>query len=587
MTESLVAAVIFGLSASVSGWFVVQGSRARLSGGALLVGGAATLIGCALVGLDVNDTAPPVFRVAGCLMLPLAVALYPRATWRDPVSFVVVVAVLGAGSICVIWSASTEPMSYVLVGALLLHSWWGFEQGSDEERRALTWSSLAYIGAGLIAGFVGFVVSADKGANTFSIPLMLLLFAFGPVAMVIGVLRPEFVDVRGLVTRAVVAATVLTTYVACAVGVTSGIEQLRGRPLESPPTIVICALLAFGVRPLQMLLRGVVDQLLFGDRPDPLSAATRVVDRIGDDPVLALRAIREALVLPYASLRADGRILATSGTEVTHVRTLPLQLGGDDVGEMVVGLRAGDMSLAAGDEQVLRIVAPLLAQTLRAQALATELIESRGAAIAAIEDERRRLRRDLHDGLGPTLTGVAFATDAARNQLQSDPARADALLERLRGDTTSAIAEVRRLVEGLRPPALDELGLVGALRQQTSALHTEGGSALSVTISAPNRLPDMSAAVEVTAYRVIVEALTNVARHAGATAARVELSVDGEALRLTVQDDGRGSTSWTPGVGMSSMRERVEQVGGTLTAAPNGDGGRVLAKIPLSSVASS
>ena len=144
-------------------------------------------------------------------------------------------------------------------------------------------------------------------------------------------------------------------------------------------------------------------------------AATDVVDQIGDDPVLALRAIREALVLPYASLRVEGADLATSGTEVTHTRTLPLQLGADAVGEIVVGLRAGDLTLAAADADVLRIVAPLLAQTLRAQALARDLQASRNAAITAIEEERRRLRRDLHDGLGPTLSGVAFA-DGRRSQ---------------------------------------------------------------------------------------------------------------------------------------------------------------------------
>ena len=91
------------------------------------------------------------------------------------------------------------------------------------------------------------------------------------------------------------------------------------------------------------------------------------------------------------------------------------------VGEIVVGLRAGDLTLAQSDADVLRIVAPLLAQTLRAQALARDLQASRNAAITAIEEERRRLRRDLHDGLGPTLSGVAFSADAARNQLVGDP----------------------------------------------------------------------------------------------------------------------------------------------------------------------
>ena len=398
--------------------------------------------------------------------------------------------------------------------------------------------------------------------------------------MVVGVLRPDVFDVRGVVVWGVVMFVTLIVYLSVFVGLVSSLEALGGDP--SPGALgLIAAVLAFGVHPTMVLLRGVVDQLLFGDRPDPLQAATHVADRIGDDPVLALRAIREALVLPYASLRADGRTLATSGTEVTHTRTLPLQLGGDAVGEVVVGLRAGDLTLAAADADVLRIVAPLLAQTLRAQALARDVQTSRNAAITAIEEERRRLRRDLHDGLGPTLSGVAFATDAARNQLHADPAAADALLERLRADTSAAIAEVRRLVEGLRPPALDELGLLGAMRQHAATLHADGGAALQVTISAPEPLPALSAAAEVTAYRIVVEALTNVARHAAATKAAVEIDVAGEDLHLTVQDDGQGARSWRPGVGMSSMRERAEQVGGTLTARPRSDGGRVEALIPL------
>jgi signal transduction histidine kinase len=584
---SLASAVMFGLSAAVSGWFIVQSSRSKVSGATLLIGGIVVLTGCAAGGLDLHDVEPFLFRTAGCLLLPTALVLYPRASWRDPLSFVLVVTVLGSGAVCMMWPAGVVPLGYVLVCTLLFHVWWAFETGDDDDRRALTWCSLAWIGAGLVAAAAEFFVLSATGRDaTFVWPLAVALLAIGPPSMVVGAVRPDFVDVRGLVTRAVVAATVVMVYVAIGVGVASAAELLRGRPLAATPTVVLCAVLAFGVRPMQVMLRGVVDQLLFGDRPDPLTAATSLADRIGDDPVLALDAIREALVLPYASLRVDGQTLATSGTEVTHTRTLPLQLGDDEVGEVVVGLRAGDMSLAAGDEQVLRIVAPLLAQTLRAQALATELIESRGAAIAAIEDERRRLRRDLHDGLGPTLTGVAFATDAARNQLQSDPGRADVLLERLRGDTTAAIAEVRRLVEGLRPPALDELGLVGALRQQTSSLHIDGGATLQVTISAPAHLPEMSAAVEVTAYRVVVEAVTNVARHAEASRAHVELDIEGEALRLSVQDDGRGGGAWRPGVGMSSMRERVEQVGGTLTAAPCDEGGRVDAVIPLSATSS-
>ena len=151
-------------------------------------------------------------------------------------------------------------------------------------------------------------------------------------------------------------------------------------------------------------------------------------------------------MLPYASISADGEELATSGTSVTDTRRFPLSLGSDDIGEIVVGLRPGDLTLSAGDEQVLRIAAPLLAQTLRARLLTNDLRESRAAAIAAIEEERRRLRRDLHDGLGPTFSGIAFTADAARNTIASDPATADALLLRLRADAVAAVSDIRRLV---------------------------------------------------------------------------------------------------------------------------------------------
>ncbi|GAA5107073.1 hypothetical protein GCM10023339_04680 [Alloalcanivorax gelatiniphagus] len=582
MTSVLAATVFLGVVTTAAGWFIRQSGRAPWSAACLVLGGVALLLGCAAVVIDLDGVASPVLRLAACLLLPLAVLAYPRLSWREPVSFVLLVVVVGAGVLSVAWEDAFELMGFVLVGALLVHVWWALEQGDVEDRRALTWSSLAWIGAGIAAPFAGFL-SESAGVTSFPDlgPAFVAVMALGPVAMVVGVVRPEVVDVRGLVTRAVVAATVVVAYVAVAVGLTSAVEAARGRPLEATPTIVLCAVLAFGVRPLQVLLRGVVDQLLFGDRPDPLAAATSLADRIGDDPALALDAVREALVLPYASIRAGGEVLASSGAEVTHTRVLPLRLGDDEVGEVVVGLRAGDLGLSAADEDVLRIVAPLLAQTLRARRMSRDLQKSREAVVAAVEEERRRLRRDLHDGLGPTLSGVAFATDAARNQVRSDPDKADALLVQLRSDTAQAITEIRRLVEGLRPPALDELGLEGAIRQHAATLHSAAGTPLPVTVRVPEPLPALSAATEVAAYRILVEALTNVVRHSAATHADVSLHVEDRSLVLAVRDDGGSADGWTPGVGITSMRERSLQVGGTLTAYATGDGGLVEAAIPL------
>ncbi len=216
-----------------------------------------------------------------------------------------------------------------------------------------------------------------------------------------------------------------------------------------------------------------------------------------------------------------------------------------------------------------------MAVAVHATVLTAAVQRSREQIVAAREEERRRLRRDLHDGLGPALTGISFQADAAGNVLASDPIRAAALLATLRAAAGEAIDDVRRLVYALRPPALDELGLVGALQRHAEQIGD------GVTVHAPSALPTLTAAVEVAAYRVGVEALTNAVRHSGAR--RVELQVDaadGE-LVLTVCDDGRPSAPWTAGVGLASMRERATELGGSVQAGPGTAGGRVALRLPL------
>lgn len=450
---------------------------------------------------------------------------------------------------------------FVLGLGLIGLCWWRLEVGSAREREVLLWLVAAAVPVLAVTAVIVFA-DADRALDV--PPAVLAVLALPLLAaLLVGLLRPDLVDVRALLVRAVVAVVVVTAYIAAFVGVWALLDLLGAGDLTPAAFALIGVACAAGVRPLRVLLRGVVDQLLFGDRPDPLRAATRVADSVGDDPALALDAVREALVLPYAALRAHAKTLAAAGTPVTHIHHIPLRLGTDVVGELVVGLRAGDLQLSAADEQVLRVVAPLLAQTLRLRA-------SREQAIAAIEDERRRLRRDLHDGLGPTLTGVAYAADAARNLLGTDPAAADLYLASVRASTEDAINEIRRLVDGLRPPALDELGLVAALRQHASSLP------LPVTVSSGG-LPSLGAAVEVAAYRIGLEALTNVIRHAGATSAELTLAASPHSLTIEVVDNGATAGPWQPGTGITSMQERAALVGGTLVA---GDG-RVLATLPL------
>ena len=383
--------------------------------------------------------------------------------------------------------------------------------------------ALALGATSLVTGLVSFASQAAVASAL----LLALLALVGP-AMYVGVALPEIVDVRGLAVRAVVLAVAVVTYLALFVTLASFLEVVADRPLKVGALGLVGALVAITFQPLQVMLRGVVDELLFGSRPDPLGAASEVAGRIGDDPLLALRAIRETLVLPYAALRADGAELVASGTATTHTRTFALD---GSSGELVVGLRPGDLTFSSHDEHVLRLTVPLLAQTLRARALAADLQESRGQTITAIEEERRRLRRDLHDGLGPRLSGIAFTSDAARNLIRSDPAGADGLLRTLRAETVTAIEDIRRLVYAMRPPALDELGLVPALRQQATGLQTVDGGPLVVTVAAPGDLSQLPAAVEVAAYRIVVEALANICRHTSSPTARVCLDLVPEDSR--------------------------------------------------------
>ena len=233
------------------------------------------------------------------------------------------------------------------------------------------------------------------------------------------------------------------------------------------------------------------------------------------------------------------------------------------------------------DRQVLGVLAAPVAVALHAVLLSQELARSRARLLAAREEERHRLRRDLHDGLGPILTAVTLKADAARSALDSAPDRADALLAGLRGDAKQAIGDLRRVVYDLRPASLDELGLLGAVRQQVDRFDRDG---VATTLRAPAMLPVLPAAVEVAALRIIIEALTNSARHAHAHHTTITLAVDGD-LCIEVCDDGTVSTgvqqAWRPGVGLVSMAERAAEVGGTLHAGPTPTGGRVAARLPL------
>lgn len=589
LDASLVALAAVALSCLMGGIALLLAHRAEASGGLLVGGGGVGLVAAVLAAAGETAPARPVVVVAGAVLLPLALMTYPRARWHHPVDVLamVVITITGAAAVT---QANNAPavgsLGIAIVGILLAHTWWRLERTSGEERRAVQWMALAVGISALVGAILGF---AWEGYLVSRLAPGLLL-VIGP-ALYVGVAAPEVIDVRAAVVGAVVTVMAVLGYTAVFIFLATLLELTAGVQPDVGALALVGALAALTTRPLQVLLRGVVDQLIFGMRPDPLIAAHEVAGHIGDDPVLALRAIRDALVLPYASLRVSGTEVASSGTATPHMHTVIV----DRDAELVVGLRVGDLAMTRGDDQVLHLAAPLLAQALRARALVAELRASREHTVAAIAEERRRLRRDLHDGLGPRLSGIAFTSDAARNLVHVDPGGADALLQTLRAETVTAIEDIRDLVYAMRPPALDELGLVGALRQRTVGLRTASGVSLDVSVTATDALSSLPAAVEVAAYRIVMEALTNIGRHSTSSSATVSLRIDGSALLVTVREDyrspvkkGRGNDPagaqlrpWTAGIGLSSMRDRATELGGTLTAGPSPSGGLVEAALPI------
>lgn len=353
-------------------------------------------------------------------------------------------------------------------------------------------------------------------------------------------------------------------------------------------------LIGVGATPVYRFVRRGVHQLIDGWPDDPYGALTRLNQELehspGTGPIPEVVAtIAATLKLPYVAITSEpGGERVSAGTPPARAErvTINLAYGTIAVGTLeVAGRRAGE-SLSAADLRLLHDLARQVGITLHAARLSAALQASREQLVLTREEERRRIRRDLHDGLGPTLGSLPLKLDLAADLVETNPAAARELLRSLKDQARLATADVRRLVHALRPPTLDELGLIGAVREQ--AARYEHGE-LSIVVEAPEPLADLPAAVEVAAYRIAQEALTNAVRHAQAHSCIVSLTLDTAAwaLRLEVVDDGRGLAALRrSGVGLASMRERAEELGGLciVDAAPSG-GTRVLAVLPLGDTA--
>lgn len=407
-------------------------------------------------------------------------------------------------------------------------------------------------------------------------------------AMTIAVVHPRIVAIRSLLADTIVVAAVLGVLVAAHAVVLSGLALVLGDQLtraQVVAVVLIVTVLLYG--PLRARLSNWVRRRMLGDRADPYDALTRLSSALEstDDPAEQLaavaRSVAHAFGIRYAGVElawgGGDSTVSTYGTRPAAVHTIPVTYRGAQVGRLLLPARGVRGRLSARDEQLLGDLVRQAAIAARTAQLAGEVQRSRERLVSAREEERRRIRRDLHDGLGPALSGVVFQLEAARMAVRADPDAAERQLATVTEHVQGIVGDVRRLVHDLRPPALDDRGLVGAVQQVADRLD------VPLAITAPDLTGRLPAAVEVAAYRIASESLMNIARHARATAARLTLELAGDVLAIEIADDGIGiPAERQAGVGLVSLRERAVELGGTADIICPPDGGTIVrARLPL------
>jgi signal transduction histidine kinase len=433
-----------------------------------------------------------------------------------------------------------------------------------------------------------------------------LSMLFIPLSFGFAILRYRLWDIDLLINRTLVYGTLTAGVVglyALIVGGLGALFQSSGNLLIS---LLTTGLIAMLFAPLRERLQRWVNRLMYGERDDPYTVLSRLGGQLETSLALEtvlpnlVETIRQAFRLPYVAieLRINGHesaeeeafeIAASSGSmspnyDLKGLEKLPLTYQGEFLGRLVLVSRTPGEIFSPADWRLLTDLARQAGAALHAVRLTAALQRSRERLVLAQEEERRRMRNDLHDGIGPQLAALILKIDTAQNRLTHDPLAGE-LLSDLAVRTRQIVSDVREVVYNLRPPILDGMGLVAAI-QEMAARNTEiSPSRLQIQVKVPDSLPTLPAAVEVALYRIGQEALANVVQHSGARNCNVWLRVD-EAesqIYLEIRDDGKGLASERhKNVGLYSMVERAVEIGGTCTIESEPAGGAaVRVRLPI------
>jgi two-component system, NarL family, sensor kinase len=489
-----------------------------------------------------------------------------------------------------LWEPTTGLHAAVTMTLILLAVTWQYRSHRQgilrQQMRWLIWGVAVSGGLGLVL----YLLPPLFGQPAVNPNLMGVIILAFPAALVVAILRHNLFDIDTLLNRTLVygalSALIIGLYI-LVVSLLGAIFQARGSLLIG---LVATGLVAVLVHPLRERLQRRVNRLMFGERDDPVTVFSNLGRQLESAaapenilPAL-VETISQTLKLPYVAIlwhsdEPEPKIAAEYGKPAAQTVPLPLVYQGERVGTLLVAQRSEDEAFSDAEMWMLRNVARQAGSAVHVVRLSADLRQSRQRIISAREEERRRLRRDLHDGLGPSLAAHILTVGSARAVMHKDLQSADHLLEQLENNLDGLLADVRRLVHNLRPPILDQLGFAGAV-ESCAAEYAQNG--LDITVEMERPFPQLPAAVEVAAYYILREGLSNVVRHAGAQHCQVKLCC-GQDLRLTIRDDGAGlAPEYQAGVGLISMRERAAELGGACAIrTPPGGGTEIAVQFPL------
>lgn len=454
-------------------------------------------------------------------------------------------------------------------------------RSSVEERERTRWPMLAVLAMAFAYTlwaivWVGLGLDQESGSS-----LAVLLTVLPGVGFALGLLAPRWLNVdvalRWCLLLGCSSITLGTTILA-----TMALGEGLGASAQER-TWGAAALAAALTIPVVGLSRRAADRFVFGRRPSPLRVLEELGTRLAqladprDVPETVLGAVTESLAVGGARLLVGDTVHAEVGT-ATFEEQFPITYRDERLATLAVSPRPGETTLIARDRSVITRIGALAGPALHGARLVNELVEARARVVIAREDERRRLRRDLHDDLAPTLAGLGLSAAVVETFSRAGDRRAADAATDLAGRLQSASRQVRDIAYNLRPPVLDDRGLVATIEETIAT-----GGPPRVNVVAPTDRLDLSAAVEACALRIIQEAVINVRRHAAASCCEVSIIPEPDALRIEIVDDGIGFTEpRRAGIGMRSMTERASEIGGSVSfRSEAGRGTRVSVRLPV------